>query len=448
MTETSSKTRILFVHNNFPAQFRNVVMELASQSEFELAAIGCETARNLPGVKMVRYRTPNGEPSVHAFARRFEHECRRAEQVMYAATDLVDAGFVPDLIFVHVGWGENLSLKSIFPKAKIVVYCEFFYRASGQDYGFDPEFPASGVDGRVELDVRNASTLLGLAQCDRGLSPTHWQFSTYPEEFTSKIEVIHEGVDTETLRPNEHAAVMLPTGRRLTRRDKVVTYCARNLEPTRGFHIFMRALPQILRREPEAQILVAGGDGVSYGRRPSRDSNWKAAMLREVGARLDLERVHFLGRLPYDVYLSALQISSVHIYLTYPFVLSWSLLEAMSCGCAVVASDTAPVREVVNSRNGVLTPFFSPSILAEKVCSVLEAPEAYQSQRIAARRTVESRYDAKTVCVPQAMELIRSLVGSAGRSARGNQETPAADEDETTAPPFEAPDNSSILGLT
>ena len=230
MTETSSKTRILFVHNNFPAQFRNIAQELASRSEFELAAIGCETARNLPGVKLARYRTPAGEPSAHAFARRFEHECRRAEQVMYAATDLVDAGFFPDLIFVHVGWGENLPLKSLFPQAKTVVYCEFFYRTSGQDYGFDPEFPASGVDGRIELDARNAATLLGLAQCDRGLSPTHWQFSTYPDEFKSKIAVIHEGVDTEALRPDDNAALTLPTGRRLTRRDKVVTYCARNLE--------------------------------------------------------------------------------------------------------------------------------------------------------------------------------------------------------------------------
>jgi glycosyltransferase involved in cell wall biosynthesis len=417
MTETSFTIRILLVHHNFPAQFRNIAKELANRPEFELAAIGCETASALAGVKLVRYQTPAGEPAAHAFARRFEHECRRAEQVMYAATDLIDGGFVPDLIFVHAGWGENLPLKSIFPKAKLVVYCEFYYRTSGQDFGFDPEFPASGIDGLVELEARNASTLLGLAQCDRGLSPTYWQFSTYPQEFKSKIAVIHEGVDTEALRPDDNAALLLPTGRQLTRKDKVVTYSARNLEPTRGFHTFMRALPQILRRQPDAEGLIVGGDGVSYGRRPLRDPNWKSAMLREVGARLDPDRVHFLGRLPYDAYLNALQISSAHVYLTYPFVLSWSLLEAMSCGCVVVASDTAPVREVVNKRNGVLSPFFSPEVLAEKVCSILAAPEAYRSKRIAARRTVVTRYDAKKVCVPKAMALIRSLVGSAERSA-------------------------------
>jgi len=413
MTDTTSKIHILFVHNNFPAQFNNIVKELASRPEFELAAIGCETSRNMAGVKLVRYRTPAGEPAAHAFARRFEHECRRGEQVMYAAYDLIEAGFIPDVIFVHPGWGENLPLKTLFPDAKIVVYCEFFYRTSGQDFGFDPEFPASGVDGRIELEARNASTLLGLTQSDRGLSPTYWQFSTYPKEFKSKIAVIHEGVDTEALRPDDNAALMLPTGRLLTREDKVVTYCARNLEPTRGFHIFMRALPQILRRQSEAQIVVIGGDGVSYGRRPPRDSSWKAAMLREVGTQLDFDRVHFLGRLPFDVYVSALQASSVHVYLTYPFVLSWSLLEAMSCGCVVVVSDTAPVREVVNERNGVLVPFFSRDILAEEICSILERPENHKAKRIAARRTIESHYDAKRVCVPKLMELIRSLIGSA-----------------------------------
>jgi len=209
MTETSSKIRILFVHNNFPAQFRNIVKELATRSEFELAAIGCETASNMPGVKLARYHTPAGEPAAHAFARRFEHECRRGEQVMYAAHDLIDAGFIPDLVFVHPGWGESLPLKTIFPEAKIVVYCEFFYRTSGQDFGFDPEFPASGVDGRIELEVRNASTLLALTQADRGLSPTYWQFNTYPQVFKSKIAVIHEGVDTEALRPDDYAALML-----------------------------------------------------------------------------------------------------------------------------------------------------------------------------------------------------------------------------------------------
>ena len=258
----------------------------------------------------------------------------------------------------HPGWGETLPLRTIFPRARIVLYCEFFYGTEGRDVGFDPEFPPIGADGDVALHLKNAATLLALAECDVGLSPTIWQRSTFPEIYQPNIRVIHEGVNTEVIKPQADAAFRLSTGRTLRREDEVVTFVARNLEPLRGYHIFMRALPRILKERPRAQILVIGEDRTYYGASPPAGTTWKSIFLNEVSDRIDVNRVHFTGRLIYRDYLKALQISSAHVYLTYPFVLSWSFIEAMSCGCMLIGSDTTPVREVVNGENGVLVPFF------------------------------------------------------------------------------------------
>lgn len=406
---------ILFVHNNFPAQFRNLALALSALDGVRTVAIGCETARALGGVELHHYQTPQGNPGAHSFARRFDHECRRAEQVLYAAATLAGSGFTPDVILVHPGWGENLPLRAVFPNARIIVYCEFFYRSMGQDSGFDPEFPPIGMDGHVALQARNAASLIALAEGDAGLSPTHWQKSTFPGEFQPKITVVHDGVDTEALRPNAGAAVTLPTGATLTAADEVLTYSARNLEPMRGFHIFMRALPRVLAERPLAQILIVGGDGVSYGAPPARESSWKAALLLELGGAIDPGRVHFLGRLAYGEYVKVLQISTAHVYLTYPFVLSWSLLEAMSVECAVIGSDTAPVREVIDGGNGLLVPFFSPEALSEAIVSVLGDRPRFQAMRKDARRTVTTRYDARTVCVPRLLSFVRSVPAGSSR---------------------------------
>ena len=262
---------------------------------------------------------------------------------------------------------------------------------------------------------RTPRPLLALVDCDRGIAPTEWQRSTYPVDFRDRIDVIHEGVDTEAARPDRNAAFRLPDGRTLTRSDEVLTFVARNLEPLRGYHVFMRALPKILARRPNAEVLIVGGDGTSYGARPPRGKTWKSIYLSEVAGSLDQRRVHFVGRLPHRQYLSALQVSSAHVYLTYPFVLSWSLIEAMSAGCVVIGSDTAPVREVIDRKTGVLVPFFDIEQLAGRVIEVLEKPARFAAMREGARRLVLERYDANRVCVPQMLGLLRSLHGGHAR---------------------------------
>jgi glycosyltransferase involved in cell wall biosynthesis len=412
--------KILFVHNNFPAQYRNLAAALAKEPDFELVAIGASNAQPMPSVKLVKYALPDADVSgTHPFARRFDLECRRAEQVLYSLSTLVTSGFAPDVILAHPGWGETLPLRAMFPKARLFVYCEFFYGAEGRDIGFDPEFPVSGRDGHIGLQLKNATTLLALADCDLGISPTSWQQSTFPSHYQSKIEVVHEGIDTSRVRPNPQARLMLPNGRQIGPSDEIVTFVVRNLEPLRGYHIFMRALPEILRRRPNAQIVIIGRDGLSYGLPPPAGSTWKSIFLEEVRDQLDMSRVHFMGGVPYDVFIATLQVSSAHVYLTYPFVLSWSALEAMSAGCLVIGSDTAPVREVVSSgNNGLLIPFFAVDELAARVIEALERPERFDAIRQAARRFVIDHYDAEQICVPRIRQLLdlKAPLTSAPRS--------------------------------
>jgi glycosyltransferase involved in cell wall biosynthesis len=353
---------ILFVHNNLPAQYRNVMRALTRNPAVRIAAVGSPTSHAMKGVQLQKYRMGETDVSgTHPFARRFDLECRRAEQVLYCLSSLVASGFTPDVILAHPGWGETLPLRTFFPKARIAVYCEFFYGVEGRDVGFDPEFPEAGLDGHVSLHLKNAATLLALSDCDVGVSPTPWQRSTFPLHFHEKIEVIHEGVDVNLAAPDKEATFQLPDGRIVTRDDQIVTFVARNLEPLRGYHVFMRALPRILKSLPRAEVVIIGGDGASYGIKPPNGKTWKSMFLDEVAGSIDTDRVHFAGRLPHRRYLSALQVSSAHVYLTYPFVLSWSLLEAMSAGCVVIGSDTAPLRDVIDGETGCWFPFSIPS---------------------------------------------------------------------------------------
>ena len=399
--------KVLFVHNNFPAQFRNLVEALQETGGFELAAICAEGAQAVEGVAIHRYTVqPVDISATHPFARRFDAECRRAEHVLLAASALASSGFHPDFILAHCGWGETLPLRAVFPKGKLIVYAEFFYRSEGQDVHFDPEGPRFGMDGLAALQCKNASSLLALSEADAGVSPTLWQRSTFPPEFQDKIHVVHEGVDLDRFRPNSNARLKLPSGRTVTKSDEVLTFASRNLEPLRGYHVFMRALPEILRARPSAQVVIAGGDGNSYSHAPPAGRNWKTHYLDEVVSKLDLSRVHFVGHLAADTYLNLLQVSAAHVYLTYPFVLSWSLLDAMATECEIVASDTAPVREVVEDRrSGVLVAFHDASALASAVADALARRGQAPNHGPAARATIIERFD-KRICVSQALQEI------------------------------------------
>ena len=399
---------ILFVHQNMPGQFRHLAPHLARDPGNRVVFITRQDRIELPGVQRVTYQPLRAaSPSTHHYLRPFENGVLHGQAVLRAGLSLAAAGFEPDVIVGHPGWGELLFLKDKFPRAKLLDYCEFFYRGQGADVGFDPEDPAD-LDALCQVRIKNAHLLLTLAACDRGLTPTEWQRSVHPAAFQDKISVIFDGIDTAAVRPDPKARFTLPDGRVLTAADEVVTYVARNLEPYRGFRPFMRALPELLRRRPAAQVLVAGGDEVSYGVPAPGGRTWREAMLQDVEG-IDPARVHFLGKVPYARYLALLQVSSVHLYLTVPFVLSWSCLEAMAAGCILVASGTPPVAEVIeDGRNGCLVDFFSPAAIAARAAEVLADRARLQPIRDAARRTVLDRY-ALDVCLPRQAQLVTSL---------------------------------------
>ena len=319
---------------------------------------------------------------------------------------LKQKGFMPDVVIGHAGWGETLYVKDVFLNAKLVNYYEFFYRATGADTDFDPEFPNT-LDDVLRIRTKNSINLLALQASDAGISPTQWQKSLYPNEFQPQISVIHEGINTELAKPNPKAEFVLPNGRKLTAKDKVVTYVARNLEPYRGFHVFMHALGDICQRQPDCHVLIVGGDDISYGRKPDGGLSYREKLMQEVS--FDQNRVHFLGKLPYADFLTMLQISSAHVYLTVPFVLSWSLLEAMSTECVVIASKTSPVLEVVDGENGLLVDFFSPSEIAAAVDDVLANKKKYVKMKKNARETVVNRYNVQK-SIQQYQHLLETLI--------------------------------------
>jgi glycosyltransferase involved in cell wall biosynthesis len=400
----------LFIHQNFPAQYRHVVRHLVDAGD-RVIAIGQQCSAELPGVWLIRYAPPPTISPTHEHLHEFDAAVQNALAVARACEQLKGEGFVPDIVIGHNGWGETLFVKDVLPNIPLLNYFEFFYRAVGGDTDFDPEF-APGADIALQLRTRNAVNLLGLDAADWGQTPTQWQRDHYPRCYWDRISVIHEGIDTGFVRPDPTARLWLRGGVSLSRDDEVITYNARNLEPYRGFHIFMRALPKILQRRPQATVLIVGGDGVSYGTRPALGGGWRQQLLQEVGAALDLRRVHFLGYLGFRQYLSVLQLSAVHVYLTYPFVLSWSLLEALSVGCLVIASRTPPVEEIISDgENGYLFDFFDVDGLADRVVEVLKQAETHRHITANARASVIARYDLKGICLPAYLSLLQRLTG-------------------------------------
>jgi glycosyltransferase involved in cell wall biosynthesis len=404
---------ILVVHQNFPGQYRHLAPALLRRGD-TVQAIGGPTARPLNGIPLHRYdpMPPGGVPACHPWVSDLQTKSLRAEAVGALLERLLADGLRPDLVIGHPGWGELLAVKDLLPDVPVLHQVEFVYQLRGGDADFDPEFPSSSWRQRTRLRLRRAVQLLALQDLDWGLAPTPWQASTVPEAYRDRLSVIHEGIDTDAIRPDGPATVRLErAGLCFRPGDEVVTFVARNLEPYRGFHVFMRMVPLLQQLRPQAQVLIVGGDGVSYGSPPAGGGSWRRTLLAELGDKLDRSRLHFVGTVPHPVLHELLRVSACHVYLTYPFVLSWSLLEAMSCGALVVGSDTAPLRDVIrHGENGLLVDFFDGEALARQVAAMLADPEAHRPLRQAARATVVERFDLQRVCLPQQLALVDRLL--------------------------------------
>lgn len=404
--------KLLLVHQNMPGQYRELLNWLIGQGTHEIVFL--TQRRDIPdraGVRRVVY-APHHVPSDDAYGlSKVWAECVGAGYgAAMAAARLRDEGFVPDIVLGHTGWGELLFMKQVLPDVPILGLFEYYYRSTGGPVGFDPEEPP-GEATPFLLQARNAVPNSNILAVDQGVVPTRWQRDCFPPSFHDKLHVCHDGIRTDRLLPDPDANVELGRAGRLTRDDEILTFVARNMERTRGFHTFMRALPAIQKARPNARALIVGGSGSSYGRSSDEDGGFRAELEREVGHLIDWDRVHFLGQIPYASFMNVVRISRCHIYLTMPFVLSWSLLEAMSMQATIVASDVAPVREVIDhGENGLLVDFHAPDALAAQVAEVLAKPDAFAHLGPAARARVERDYDFLTVCLPDHVARINALV--------------------------------------
>lgn len=400
--------RVLFLHPNFPAQFRHLATILGRDPNNEVV-FGTKNERpewKIPGVRKAVF-TPSRDPrpETHHYVRPLESAVLHGQAVFRIAEKLKSNGFVPDLVYGHSGWGPTLFMKDAFPNTPLMCYFEWFYWSKNSDADFDPAEPLN-ADDMARIRVKNAPILMDLYGCDWGLSPTQWQKSRFPNEFQSKISIMHDGVDTEYFKPNPGAKLVLPN-LDLSGVDEIVTYVSRGMEPYRGFPEFIESLAYLQEKRPNCHVVVVASERVCYGRSLPEGKSYKQHMLEKVP--LDLSRVHFVGTLPYNLYLKVLQVSDVHVYLTRPFVLSWSMIEAMSTGCVVLGSATAPVEEVIrDGENGLLADFFSPKQIADRVNEVFESSDRMAQLRANARQTVLERYSHAQL-LPRHLQLMREV---------------------------------------
>ena len=408
--------RIVFIHQNFPAQFKHLAPALAADPANKVLAL--TTRADVPevwrGVHVINYQLKQmPESTAYPMARDFERKVIMGKAALHVCQSI--EAFQPDIVLMHPGWGEGLFVKDLWPNTKLVMYSELYFHPRGLDEDFDPEFIRQDIHKQCQIRLKNAHYLLQMEAADAGLSPMHWQAQTFPSFFRDKIKVIHEGIDTTALtaNPSVQMTVTAVSGKvlNLSKTDQVVTLACRNLEPYRGYHVFMRALPELLRQCPKAIVLLVGGDGVSYGPKAPAGHSWKDIFFHEVKSQLDLDRVCFLGHIPYSQFVSFLQLSTVHVYLTYPSVLSWSVLEAMSCECAIVASDTPPLQEVItHHQNGRLFEFFDRQALVSQVADLLANPAERRRLGANARTFAQAHYDLRTHCLPAQLAWIKTLV--------------------------------------
>ena len=408
--------KILFIHQNFPGQYKNLAPALVARGDTCVAlTLRVKEPTTWKGVRVFPYQIRRApKQDVHPWLIDFNTKLHRAEACLAEAEKLKRSGFEPDVIVAHPGWGESMFLRDVWPKARIGLYYELFYQAKAGDAGFDPEFAKTESVGDLQrIRIKNMNNHLHFPLGDSGICPTEFQASSFPKPFRDRISVIHDGIDTTVSKPNPEVSFELDNGEVLTRDDQVISFVNRNLEPYRGFHVFMRALPQMLKDAPKARVIIVGGDGRSYGAAAPDGKSWKEIFVDEVRPQIsdgDWARVHFVGKLPYDKFLALLQLTSVHVYLTYPFVLSWSLLESMSCGAAIVASDTAPVQEAITDGvTGQLVDFFDAAGLAEATIKLLQDNDRRAAYGQAARQHVIDTYDLEKICLPRQLDWIDAL---------------------------------------
>lgn len=399
--------KILFIHPNFPGQFKHLAKHYASFDNNQVI-FACRTPNKvtITNVKKLVVNPSNyrSNPSTHNYLREFEVATRRAQSMWRALYKLKHTGFIPDVIYAHPGWGDALLVKEVYPDSKYIAYMEFFYRYEGADIGFDG-VPVS-YNHKARTRIRNSTNLINMEAADWLISPTKWQASLHPSSFHHKLSIIHEGIDTKTVDPNIISNQAL-SDLKIPEDAEIVTYSARNLEPYRGFDKAMQAFEIICRSRPKVHFIIIGADGVSYGAKLANGQTYKNKILSEID--IDQKRFHFLGNVPYSKYLRILKASLAHIYLTYPFTLSWSFHEAMAMSCPMVVSNTKPVLEVAEDNvTALIADFFSPDDIANKIIRLLNDKNLSICLGKNARHKIINEYSLDVI-LPRYTKLIEDI---------------------------------------
>jgi glycosyltransferase involved in cell wall biosynthesis len=435
--------RVLFLHNNFPAQYKHVAAALAADPANEVVAGSLDNKKNLPGVTKHIYK-PQREPSksIHHYLRSTEAAVLDGQGVLRMCAELRKNGFIPDLVCGHSGWGTTIYIKDVFPEARLLTYFEWYYNARNSDVDFVNK--QLGYEDLCRVRTRNLPILMDLAHCDWGLCPTSYQLSQIPRVFHSKLSQLHDGVDTDFFAPSDSVGFDIPElNLHLTREAEILTYATRGMEPYRGFPQFMQAVEILQKRRPNLRVVIAGTDRVAYGKKLPEGESYKGKALEEL-KDLDHSRLHFVGHLPFDLYRNLLQLSSVHVYLTIPFVLSWSLLEAMSAGCLIVGSDTLPVRELIeDGRNGLMTDMNNIDALADRIEEALDRRDSLAHIRANARQTILDRFALRDL-LPRHLQLMRDLAeGRAPAESAAGRSLPVGAAASQAGGPGRVPQNRS-----
>jgi len=396
---------VLFVHQNYPAQFGHLADYLTRHNGYRCTFLSKRPASQAGNVQRIQYSTRGGATKrTHYCSRTFENAVWHSHAVYETLKARPDIR--PDLIVGHSGFGSTLFLRELY-ECPIINYFEYFYHTHNSDMDFRPDFPAGELD-RLRAKARNAMVLLDLENCDRGYCPTHWQRDRFPKTLSDKLRVIFDGVDTRLWRPLPNVPRRLGD-KSFPESVRIVTYASRGFESMRGFDIFMKMAKKLYERRSDVLFLVAGEDRVCYGgdENVTGEKSFKEWVLTQ--DEYDLSRFVFLGRVPPRVLARVFALSDLHVYLTVPFVLSWSLINALACGATVLASDTAPVREVIeHEKNGLLVDFFDIDGLAATANQVLDRPKDFQHLGTAGVERVQDHYSLD-VCLPRMLDLYEEV---------------------------------------
>ena len=375
---------LLLIHQNFPGQFRDLAPAWLA-SGHQVTAIGstsaAPTGHQWHGLQYLQYR----------FEEKPSH-LERGSAVAKLVQQLIEQDHPPDLVMSHSAWGESLCLRRVCRDVPWISYPELWGNPRSLGFGFD-----QSLDGLTPEATRfssaNLITELALLQSSASVVASRSQLLSFPKSLQHRLTLQPEGVDLQRIKPDASACLTIPKmGLEFRAGQPLVTFISRHLEPLRGLRQMLMAWPLVSQTIPEAQLLLVGGKGQGYSLQRPKGQNHLEDALNNLPDTTNRRTIHCLGRLPYEEMLTLLQCSACHVALSYPYTLSWSVLEALSCGVPVISNPDSPISvELGDDANKALAlvPFDDIASLSLKTIELLQHPQRARAMGAAGRSWIE-----------------------------------------------------------